>query len=35
MVTDMNLDVDGADDGLYVVGTSIIQVEGGTPKLRG
>ena len=35
MVTDMKLDVDGADDGLYVVGTSIIQVEGGIPKLRG
>ena len=35
MVTDMKLDPDGGDDGLYVVGTSIIQVEGGIPKLRG
>ena len=35
MITDMKLDVDGADDGLYVVGTSIIEVTGGLPKLKG
>ena len=35
MITDMKLDVDGADDGLYVVGTSIIEVTGGIPKLKG
>ena len=35
MVTDMKLDPDGGDDGLYVVGTSIIEVTGGLPKLKG
>jgi len=35
MVTDMKLDPNGGDDGLYVVGTSIIEVTGGLPKLKG
>ena len=35
MMTDLKLDPDGADDGLYVVGTSIIEVTGGLPKLKG
>jgi len=35
MLKAMELDPAGGDDGLYVVGTSIIQVEDGIPKLRG
>jgi len=30
-----NLDPNGSDDGLYVVGTSVVEVENGIPKLRG
>jgi hypothetical protein len=29
------LDPNGSDDGLYVVGTSVVEVENGIPKLRG
>ena len=35
MLKAMELDPAGGDDGLYVVGTSIIQVENGIPKLKG
>ena len=35
MINAMKLDPNGADDGLYVVGTSIVEVEKGTPKLKG
>ena len=29
------LDPNGSDDGLYVVGSSVVQVEKGIPKLKG
>ena len=35
MLEAMELDPAGTDDGLYVVGTSIVEVEDGVPKLRG
>ena len=35
MLEAMDLDPAGTDDGLYVVGTSIVEVEDGVPKLRG
>ena len=35
MINAMEIDPNGADDGLYVVGTSIVEVEKGTPKLKG
>ena len=35
MLEALNLDSAGTDDGLYVVGTSIVEVEDGVPKLRG
>ena len=31
----LDLDPNGSDDGLYVVGTSVVEVIGGVPKLRG
>ena len=31
----LDLDPNGSDDGLYVVGTSVVEVENGIPKLRG
>jgi len=35
MLKAMELDPAGGDDGLYVVGTSIVKVENGIPKLKG
>ena len=35
LIKAIELDPLGADDGLYVVGTSIVEVEKGVPKLRG
>ena len=35
MLTDMKLDPAGGDDGLYVIGTTIVEVKEGIPKLKG
>ena len=35
MINSFDLDPSGSDDGLYVVGTSVVEVENGVPKLRG
>ena len=35
LIDSLSLDPNGADDGLYVVGTSVVEVDKGIPKLRG
>ena len=35
LINSLSLDPNGADDGLYVVGTSVVEVDKGIPKLRG
>ena len=35
LIDSLTLDPNGADDGLYVVGTSVVEVDKGIPKLRG
>ena len=35
LINSLKLDPNGADDGLYVVGTSVVEVDKGIPKLRG
>ena len=35
LISSLTLDPNGSNDGLYVVGTSVVEVENGIPKLRG
>ena len=35
LINSLTLDPNGSNDGLYVVGTSVVEVENGIPKLRG
>jgi hypothetical protein len=34
MISDLDLDPGGADDGFYVVGTKVVQVTDGVPRIK-